>query len=78
MNHAIEEMRVAEVETLRAEVKRLRWQMGELRNSLEEFMQPRGASEVIEAWVCVDIAPSTEKLELLTALRKVCVKEGWL
>lgn len=78
MNHAIEEMRVAEVDALRAEVKRLRWQMGELSDVTKELMQPRGASEVIEAWVCVDIAPSTEKLELLTALRKVCVKEGWL
>jgi len=78
MSHAIEEMRVAEMEALRAEVKRLKWQVIELNDMTKELMHPRGASEVIEAWVCVDIAPSTEKLELLTALRKVCVKEGWL
>lgn len=72
------EMRVAEVETLRAEVKRLRFQLGEVSKTLEEYWQPKGAAEVIEAWVCADLVPSPEKLKLLDALRVVCEIEGWM
>lgn len=71
------DMREAEVVALREEVRRLRFQLGEVSKTLEFYMQPEGASNVIEAWVCVDLTPSSEKLRLLDALREVCDKEGW-
>ena len=66
----IHDMRESEVLTLRHQNK-------ELSRTLAEFMHPQGAADVIEAWICVDIAPNREKLELLDALRKVCEMEGW-
>jgi hypothetical protein len=66
----ITEMRSAEVEVLRRHNR-------ELTSSLEEMMQPQGAMDVIEAWICADLAPSKEKLKLLDALREVCEMEGW-
>ena len=66
------------IEVRQAEVDALRRRNKELSDTLDEFMQPEAASNVIEAWICSDRAPSKEKRELLVALRKVCETEGWL
>lgn len=66
------------IEVRQAEVDALRRRNKELSDTLDEFMKPEAASNVIEAWICSDVTPSPEKLRLLDALREVCVKEGWL
>jgi hypothetical protein len=66
------------IEVRQAEVDALRRRNKELSETLDEFMQPEAASNVIEAWICSDRAPNAKKLKLLAALRDVCEAEGWL
>ena len=66
------------IEVRQAEVDALRRRNKELSETLDEFMKPEAATNVIEAWICTDLSPSPEKTRLLGALREVAEKEGWL
>jgi hypothetical protein len=65
--------REEEVVALRAEVARLGKVVAGYRESMEEFMTPQGATNVIESW----LSETGKHEELRETLLRVCKKEGW-